>query len=100
MPETLGADETLDLLCEEKLRIIQKKQGYRFSIDAILLANFVVLKKGERLLDIGTGCGIIPIYMTKMGFGNAMTGIEIQSALFQTALKNRQINDCTNIEFV
>jgi tRNA1Val (adenine37-N6)-methyltransferase len=100
MPETAGPDETLDLLCEENLRIIQKKQGYRFSIDAILLANFVILKKDERLLDIGTGCGIIPVYMTKMGFHNTMTGIELQPGLFQTALKNKEINGCTNIEFV
>jgi len=100
MPETAGADETLDLLCGENLRIVQMKYGYRFSIDAILLANFVILKKGERLLDIGTGCGIIPVYMTKMGFQNNMTGIELQPGLYQTALKNKELNGCRNIEFL
>jgi len=100
MSEPPGADETLDLLCGENLRIVQKKCGYRFSIDAILLANFVILKKGERLLDIGTGCGIIPVYMVKMGFQNSMTGIELQPGLFQTALKNKELNGCQNIEFL
>jgi tRNA1Val (adenine37-N6)-methyltransferase len=100
MPEITGTDETLDLLCNEKLRIIQKREGYRFSIDAILLANFVSLKRDERLLDIGTGCGIIPVYMTKKGFHNQMTGIELQPGLFQAALKNKAINMCENVEFV
>lgn len=100
MPETAGTDETLDLLCDGNLRIVQKKQGYRFSIDAILLANFVILKKEERLLDIGTGCGIIPVYMTRMGFHNTMTGIELQSGLFETALKNKEMNGCSNISFI
>jgi tRNA1Val (adenine37-N6)-methyltransferase len=100
MHETGGADETLDLLCGEELKIFQGKEGYRFSIDAILLANFVRLKKGERLLDIGTGCGIIPIYMTKKGFQNPMTGVELQPGLFRVALKNKAANGCGNVEFL
>ncbi|HEY3276471.1 MAG TPA: methyltransferase domain-containing protein [Syntrophorhabdaceae bacterium] len=100
MPEIAGADETLELLCDEELKIVQKKEGYRFSVDAILLANFIHLKKGERLLDIGTGCGIIPIYMMRKGFCNNMTGIELQPGLFQTAVKNKAINGCENIEFI
>ncbi len=102
MHETLSLsdDETLDLLCEEELKIIQKKDGYRFSIDAILLANFVTLKKNERLLDIGTGCGIIPIYMAKKGVSNEMVGAEIQEQLFDTALKNKELNHCDNVRFL
>jgi len=95
-----SGDETLDLLCEEKLKFIQKKEGYRFSIDAVLLANFVTLKKNERLLDIGTGCGIIPIYMTKKGCSNEMVGVEIQEQLFDTALKNKELNHCDNVLFL
>lgn len=93
-------NETLDLLCEKKLRFIQKKEGYRFSIDAVLLANFVTLKKNERLLDIGTGCGIIPIYMTKKGCSNEMVGVEIQEQLFDAALRNKELNHCDNILFL
>jgi tRNA1Val (adenine37-N6)-methyltransferase len=93
-------DETLDILCNDKLNIIQKKNGYRFSIDAILLSNFITLKKHERLLDIGTGCGIIPVYMSKKGNKNFMTGIEIQEELFQAAQKNKDLNNCENIQFI
>ena len=86
-------NETLDILCEERLKVIQKKNGYRFSLDAFLLANFVTLKRGERLLDIGTGCGIIPIYISKRGYNNSMLGVEIQEDLFNLAVKNKALND-------
>ncbi|OPX98920.1 MAG: tRNA1(Val) (adenine(37)-N6)-methyltransferase [Syntrophorhabdus sp. PtaU1.Bin002] len=100
MSEVLGPDETLDILCNERLRIIQKKQGYRFSIDAILLAHFVVLKKHERLLDIGTGCGIIPAYIVKKGYRNEMVGVEIQKDLYDVALKNKILNNCDQVTFL
>jgi tRNA1Val (adenine37-N6)-methyltransferase len=94
MPKTTIAGlDTVELLCEEKLKIIQKKHGYRFSIDAFLLANFITLKKGERLLDIGAGCGIIPIYIAKKGYANFMLGVEIQDELFSLALKNKELNN-------
>ncbi|OPY83345.1 MAG: tRNA1(Val) (adenine(37)-N6)-methyltransferase [Syntrophorhabdus sp. PtaU1.Bin153] len=100
MNEIPGPDETLDVLCNEQLKVIQKKKGYRFSIDAILLANFVVLKKHERLLDIGTGCGIIPAYIAKKGYRNEMVGVEIQKDLYDIALKNRILNNCDQVTFI
>jgi tRNA1Val (adenine37-N6)-methyltransferase len=96
----IEGDETLDILCKETLKIIQKKDGYRFSIDAILLSSFVTLKKYETLLDIGTGCGIVPIYMSKKGLSNPMLGIEIQDELFITAQKNKELNKCENVRFM
>jgi tRNA1Val (adenine37-N6)-methyltransferase len=92
-------DETLDILCNERVRLIQKKEGYRLSIDPLLLANFVRLKRDESLLDIGTGCGIIPIYMSRRGCKNRLTGIEIQDELYDLALRNRELNGCANVEF-
>lgn len=101
MRDVVGKDETLDILCNEHLKIVQKKTGYRFSIDAVLLAAFVVLKKHERLLDIGSGCGIIPIYIAKKGCKNDMTGVEVQRDLFETSQKNKVINDCEeHVHFV
>jgi tRNA1Val (adenine37-N6)-methyltransferase len=90
------SSQTLDILCEEKLKFFQKKDGYRFSIDAFLIANFVALKKGERLLDIGTGCGIIPIYLAKKGYTNHMLGVEIQDDLFDLAMKNKTLNNISD----
>jgi tRNA1Val (adenine37-N6)-methyltransferase len=100
MRDTVGGTETVDILCEERLKIIQNKNGYRFSIDAFLLANFITLKRGERLLDIGTGCGIIPIYIAKRGHTNFMLGVEIQDDLFHLALKNNKMNNIDQIDFL
>lgn len=100
MPESIGPDETLDVLCSEKLQLIQRKKGYRFSIDSIFLANFVRLGKHERLLDVGTGCGIIPIYLSIMGCSNPLVGIEIQEELFNLAIRNQALNGCGNVQFV
>lgn len=94
MREIVDKDETLDILFNEKLKIVQKRCGYRFSVDAILLASFVRLRKHERLLDIGSGCGIIPIYIARKGCVNDMTGVELQKDLFDTAQKNRIVNHC------
>ena len=100
MSEVVGADETLDILCGGGIEVVQKKTGYRFSIDAILLANFIRVKKHERVLDIGTGCGIIPIYMSRRGCKNEMVGVEIQEDLYNVALKNRILSSCDNVAFL
>jgi tRNA1Val (adenine37-N6)-methyltransferase len=100
MPSSIGPDETLDVLCGEKLRLIQKKKGYRFSIDSLFLANFVRLRKHERMLDVGTGCGIIPIYLSIMGCDSPLVGIEIQEKLFNLAVRNQALNGCENVQFV
>ncbi|HAR96683.1 MAG TPA: SAM-dependent methyltransferase [Deltaproteobacteria bacterium] len=100
MPDSIGPDETLDVLCGEKLRLVQRKKGYRFSIDSLFLANFVHLNRHERLLDVGTGCGIIPIYLSIMGYGNPLVGIEIQECLFDLAVRNQLLNGCDNVQFV
>ncbi len=99
MPDSVGTDETLDILCNEQVRVIQKKKGYRLSMDPLLLANFIHLKRHETLLDVGTGCGIIPIYMAKRGCANRLVGIEIQDELYDLAVRNKDLNGCTNVEF-
>ncbi len=100
MHEAVAPDETLAVLCNESLRIIQKRHGYRFSIDAILLANFVALKPRDRVLDVGTGCGIILLYLCAKGFSNHMVGVELQEELYVTATKNRALNGCSNVTFM
>jgi tRNA1Val (adenine37-N6)-methyltransferase len=100
MPEHAETDETLDVLCGEKVRLIQKKKGYRLSMDPVLLANFITLKARETLLDIGAGCGIIPIYLARKGVKNRLVGIEIQDELYGLSLRNKELNRCENVEFV
>jgi tRNA1Val (adenine37-N6)-methyltransferase len=79
---------THDAFLNGKLKVKQSKSGYRFSIDAILLANLTELESGARLLDIGTGCGIISLILAYRYPESTIVGIEIQKELADIAMSN------------
>ncbi|MGF6907178.1 tRNA1(Val) (adenine(37)-N6)-methyltransferase [Fusobacterium sp. PH5-44] len=92
-------DDFFELLSDEDItiidkdhKIIQKKEGFRFSIDAVLLTNFFLPKKKGKILDIGTGNGIIPVLLLLKNKDYDITGIEIQSDIAILAKKNLEIN--------
>lgn len=87
-----SADETLDLFLDGKLQIIQKKKGYRFSVDTLLLGQFVRIRKNERVIDLGTGCGILPLILSQNAKDNSFVGVEIQEGLAECAEKNVVLN--------
>ncbi len=55
---TKHTPQTQDVLTEHGLRLLQPKDGYRFSADALLLARFADIPAGGRVIDLGCGCGI------------------------------------------
>jgi tRNA1Val (adenine37-N6)-methyltransferase len=85
-------DETLDTFFNGKLQIIQKKRGYRFSIDAVLLSQFTKVHKNEKVIDLGTGCGILPLLLSLTTKAHSFTGVEIQKGLVDCAKKNVLLN--------
>jgi len=87
-----SADETLDLFFNGKLQIIQKKKGYRFSVDTLLLSQFVRIRKNERVIDLGTGCGILPLLLSQSTRAHSFVGVEIQKGLVECAEKNVILN--------
>ncbi len=87
-----SSDETLDTFFGGKLQVIQKKKGYRFSVDAVLLSRFVKIRKDENVIDVGTGCGILPLLLSQTTKARSFVGIEIQEALAQCAKKNVGLN--------
>jgi tRNA1Val (adenine37-N6)-methyltransferase len=89
-------DETLDTFFNGKLQIIQKKKGYRFSVDAILLSQFVRIRKCERVIDLGTGCGILPLLLSQTTKAHFFAGVEIQKGLAECAEKNVFLNHLEN----
>ncbi len=89
-------DETLDAFFNGKLQIIQKKKGYRFSVDAILLSQFIRIRKNERVIDLGTGCGILPLLLSQTTKANSWVGVEIQKGLAECAEKNVVLNHLEN----
>jgi len=76
--------------------IEQKPDGYRYSIEPFLLVNFANLSTGNRLLDIGTGCGVIPLLaLTQVELGE-IVAIEIQKSLYDLSVINMSKNGIAN----
>ena len=82
-----------DTFFKGRLRVMQHEQGYRFSIDAVLLAHYAPTLPGQRILDLGTGCGIIPLIMIFRQPRRTIIGVEIQPELYQLACMNVSINN-------
>jgi tRNA1Val (adenine37-N6)-methyltransferase len=90
------AEETLDTLFGSRLKILQKKRGYRFSIDALLLAHFAESGPDDRVVDLGTGCGIVPLILIFRKKVKGITGVEIQPSLADLARRNAVLNRCAS----
>lgn len=74
------------------LKLIQSRTGYRFSIDAVLLAEFVTTRPGSVVVDLGTGCGVIPLILFLTRSVRFAVGVEIQSELADQAIRNASLN--------
>ncbi len=88
--------ETLDALKKWDLKVLQGAKGYRFSIDSLLLASLAHPPHRGRVLDLGTGCGILGLILARRYPGIAVTGIEIQPQLAERARKNIALNGLEN----
>ena len=84
-------DETLDAFHRGRVRVLQKKKGYRFSVDAPLLADFIRTREGDEALEIGTGSGIISLLLGGKPF-RRITALEIQPELGDLARRNIALN--------
>lgn len=88
----LRSDESVDEFMDGRLRLIQSKAGYRFSVDAVFLSEFVSIRKGDFLIDLGTGCGIIPLILLLTRPLKFALGLEIQPNLAEQAARNVKLN--------
>jgi tRNA1(Val) A37 N6-methylase TrmN6 len=84
-------DVTLDSI--SNIRLFQSNKGYRFSVDALLLADFVNLKKVVKIGDLGAGSGIVGILLAKKYPDARVTLFEIQDSLAKLAEKNVALNN-------
>ena len=84
--------ERIDCFMDGRLKLIQSKDGYRFSIDAILLAEFVTIRQGDVVVDLGTGCGVIPLILLLTKLVGYAFGLEIQEELAGQAARNVLLN--------
>jgi tRNA1Val (adenine37-N6)-methyltransferase len=77
-----------EALLNNTLLVKQSEKGYRFSIDALLLAHQANPKRNQRILDLGTGCGIIALILARRFPDIKLYGIEIQESMVQLARVN------------
>lgn len=80
-----------DLQCKG-YEIIQDPKRFCFGVDAVLLAHYARVKEGDRVLDLGTGTGIIPILLNAITPGAHFTGLEIQAASVDMAKRSVLLN--------
>jgi len=88
----LKDDERLDDLQLNGLKLIQNKKSFCFGVDAVLLSDFVQVKKDEIALDLGTGTGILPILLSAKTKGDKFHALEIQKESADLARRNVEIN--------
>ncbi|MBT3312915.1 MAG: tRNA1(Val) (adenine(37)-N6)-methyltransferase [Desulfobacterales bacterium] len=87
------SEYTTDTFFDGQISVTQESTGYRFSIDPILLAWHARPAPGDKILDLGTGCGIIPLMLAYRNPETIITGIEIQPSLAKTAALNIKENN-------
>lgn len=93
-------DETLEDLQIGGLFLIQKKSGFRFGMDAVLLADFAKDIPSRKTLDLCTGSGIIPILLSAKTDTDKIFGLEIQQSVFDTAVRSIEYNNLENRIFL
>lgn len=85
---TLRPGERLDDLVRGGLKIIQSPSAFCFSMDAVLLANFASVKKGDKVIDLGTGTAVIPLLLSTRNQVRKITGLEIQDDSVERARRS------------
>lgn len=88
----LRPGERIDDLQRNNLRIIQNEEKFCFGMDAVLLSGFARIKAGERVLDMGTGTGIIPILLSAKTEAEHLTALEIQEESADMARRSVALN--------
>lgn len=85
-------ETTLDSLFSGQIILLQPKEGYRFSVDAPILASWVKLKRGERAVELGTGNGVIAVILARKFKESEIVALEVQRELAELAKKNVELN--------
>jgi len=94
--ELIHEDETVDDLEIKGYKIIQKKKGFRFGVDAVLLSEFADINPGDTVMDFCTGTGIIPMLIKAKYDVGKITGIELQDEIADMAARSVRLNKLDN----
>ncbi len=91
----LKENEHIDILKQNQRRIIQRRDGFCFGIDAVLLADYAKngIKNGNKVCDLCTGTGIIPLLLESSTKASQISALEIQDDSFDMAFRSVQLNE-------
>ena len=84
--------ERIDDLQLAGIQILQKDSGFRFGMDAVLLADFARVEERDRCADFGTGTGILPLLLAGRGKGAHFDAFEIQADMADMASRSVRLN--------
>lgn len=84
--------ETLDTLFGGKLKLYQSRNGYRFSVDAVLLACFATVGHAGKIADLGAGNAVIPLILAYLYPAASIAGFELQKDMVDRACRNIVLN--------
>jgi len=85
-------NERLDDLQYRGLKLIQKKEGFCFGVDAVLLSHFAQVAKNDIAIDLGTGTGIIAVLLAAKKEPHKVIGLEIQNEMAEMATRSVKLN--------
>ena len=88
----MSARETIDRVFDGRVAVVQRLDGFRFSLDSLLLARFVEVRGRERVVDLGAGNGVISLSLAVLNDGVAVMGVELQQAMVERAIRGATLN--------
>jgi tRNA1Val (adenine37-N6)-methyltransferase len=88
----LHENERIDGLQVGGLKMIQAEDGYRFSLDPFLLADFSSVRRGDTVADLGTASGVLPLLIATTTEAAVVVGVEVQESLYERAVRNVALN--------
>ena len=88
----MNTHETIDRVFEGRVAVIQRRGGFRFSLDSLLLARFVEVRGRERIVDLGAGNGVVALSLAALNNGVDVVGLELQEAMIDRAVRGTALN--------
>jgi len=97
---TPWSDVTQDQILGGAITVVQPQNGYRFSIDSVLLARFAMVRPRDRVLELGAGTGVIAMIIAATARPREIVAIELQPRMAELMMFNTRANRFTNLTCV
>ncbi|MDE0035597.1 MAG: tRNA1(Val) (adenine(37)-N6)-methyltransferase [Deltaproteobacteria bacterium] len=84
--------ETTDRVFGGRVAVVQRRSGFRFTLDSLLLARFPELRGRGRIVDLGTGNGVVALSLAVLNREVEVVGVELQEAMVERAERGSVLN--------